>query len=86
MTDTNHPMLDHMIQLDGDQPFEDRVQVYEKAGLEMSLYTPQQRAQLLIVVDQALANDEGTLRQRAQLLNLHRAMSDVDRKMKIAGR
>ena len=50
-------------------------------SLEMVGYNPQQRITALEQIQQQLLADEGPLRERAQLLNLHRALSDTHQKM-----
>jgi len=63
-----------------------RDQVYERASVEMALLSPEQRLGYLEHVSGLIAADEGSLRERSQLVALRRHLQDTDEKLRLAGR
>ena len=60
--------------------------IYEHVALESALYNPLERAAIIEALDKQLDEDESPLREQAQLLTLRRALTDSDRKLKLANR
>jgi len=93
----NHPFLQKALDGAGFTS-DDRSAVYRHLELEAALYSPEQRRVVLEAIDREIENDEsnrdstgqpkrpGSLRERAQLLNLRRSLSAADKSLKAAGR
>lgn len=84
--DDHHPKIKQYMKGWTDYCNDDRSQVYEMSTLMMPFYGAEDRAKFLSTVEDNLRADEGTLRQRAQLLSLHRHWSIADEKLRKAGR
>jgi len=86
--DEHHPKIKQYMKDSGLSPYcgDDRSQLYDMSTLLMPLYRAEQRAQFLSTVEDNLRADEGTLRQRAQLLSVHRHWSVADQKLRKSGR
>jgi hypothetical protein len=65
---------------------ETRTELYERAALHTAMMPPADRAALVKGVEQAIAEDTGSLREKAQLIALHRHISDAHEKITRAGR
>jgi len=84
--DDHHPKFKQHMKGWTDYCNDDRSQVYDMSALMMPFYQAEDRAKFLSNLENDLRADEGTLRQRAQLLSLHRHLSVADEKLRKAGR
>lgn len=84
MPTDDHPIIKQARDYAPELP--DRSAVYEAAALHSALMPQDHRTALLQHVQQQLLADEGSLRERAQLLSLHRRLSDADNKLRAAKR
>jgi hypothetical protein len=84
--DEHHPKIKKYMKDWSQYCGDDRSEVYEVSALMMPFYRPEDRVKFLSNVEDNLRADEGTLRQRAQLLSLHRHWSLADEKLRKAGR
>ena len=64
---------------------EDRSELYGRVELEIALYSPEYREQMLRQLDDDMTKD-ASLRHRSQMISLHRRLSDTHDKLKLAGR
>jgi len=72
----DHPLIAQARMNVPDLP-EGRDAFYGQLTQEMVLYAPQTRVELLKQMDDHIANDTGSLRQKAQLVSARRAMGDA---------
>ena len=86
--DEHHPRIKQYMKDSGLARYcgDDRSNLYDMATQLMPLYRAEDRAQFLSTVEDNLRADEGTLRQRAQLLSIHRHLTIDDEKLRKAGR
>jgi hypothetical protein len=64
----------------------DRAELYATIATNTALLPPDQRVELIQRVDHALMADEGSIRERAQLLAMRRQLVDADAKLRRAKR
>jgi hypothetical protein len=81
MSTEDHPLIKMARQYEPDLQDAGRDQLLERMSLEMVAYNPQQRVAVIDQIEKQLLDDEGSLRERAQLLTLRRALSDTHQKM-----
>ena len=80
MSDQDHPILRYVRKHAPNVP-EGRDQLYEATNVELAFYPASTRVELIQNIEGAIAADEGNLRERAQLLALHRHMSDTHERL-----
>ena len=78
----DHPLLkDRAPFAESETPITDRPAFYAQAVAESVRYSPEQRLQILQNLEKTMLEDAGPLRERAQLLQLHRELEDAHLKM-----
>lgn len=86
MADEDHPFIASCLKR-AVVPIADRQQGGQHITANLTLYDHDTRAAVIDGVDDAMQADDGaSLRQKAQLLNLRRQLSDAHTALKIVGR
>ena len=86
MANDDHPLIKQSKQRSPGFYSDDRSVAYDQSALMMAFYSPADRVRVIQNVEEKLLSDEGSLRERAQLLSLHRHLSDADNNLRKAGR
>lgn len=76
MSTEDHPEIAKARQYAADS-FEDRPAFYERVSLHFAVTPPANRVQMLQALEKEISESECSLRSRAQLLSLHRRLSDT---------
>lgn len=85
MPNDDHPILKAARNHAPDLP-EDRGALYEAAAVNSAMLQPQERVVLIEQIERELQGDEGSLRERAQLLALRRRVTDAHYRLLAAKR
>jgi hypothetical protein len=86
MSIEDHPLLKVARQHEPDLQDAGRDKLLDRMSLELVSYGPDQRVAALDQIEKQLMADEGPLRERAQLMALHRVLKDTHQKMLLAKR